>query len=92
MRVATEVPLETIQACVDAMRAGQPVQTHGNPAAASDATVGYRLLLAAAQSAQDNVEINLDGLAGTDLRARLRAAAAQLVREALEMHAAAVLT
>jgi formiminotetrahydrofolate cyclodeaminase len=87
-RVATEIPLETIRVCVDAMRAGQAVANHGNPSASSDAKVGYRMLLAAALSAKDNVDINLGGLTDAELRARLADESAQLVAAASEMHAA----
>jgi len=81
-RVATEVPLETIQVCVAAMRAGRAAAAHGNPSAASDVKVGYRLLMAAAESARDNVDINLGGLADTALQAAIRAEATQLMNEA----------
>lgn len=89
-RVATEVPLETIRVCVDAMRAGQAVATHGNPSASSDAKVGYRMLLAAALSAKDNVDINLGGLTDADVRSRLEGASVQLASEAEAFHAGVV--
>lgn len=81
-RVATEVPLETIQVCVAAMRAGRAAAAHGNPSAASDVKVGYRLLMAAAESAGDNVDINLGGLADEALQAAIRAETTQLMEEA----------
>jgi len=81
-RVATEVPLETIQVCVAAMRAGRAAVAHGNPSAASDVKVGYRLLMAAAESARDNVDINLGGLADTALRTAIEVETAQLMQEA----------
>lgn len=81
-RFATEVPLETIRACVEAMRAGRATAAHGNPNAASDVKVGYRLLLAAAEGASDNVDINLGGLADTALQSRIRDEAAALMTEA----------
>lgn len=81
-RVATEVPLETMQVCVSAMRAGRAAAAHGNPSAASDVKVGYRLLLAAAESARDNVDINLGGLADSTLQSAIRTEAAQLIAEA----------
>jgi len=89
-RVATEIPLETIRVCVDAMRAGQAVAAHGNPSAASDAKVGYRMLLAAALSAKDNVDINLGGLSDVDVRRRLEGASVELAREAEALHAGVV--
>jgi formiminotetrahydrofolate cyclodeaminase len=81
-RVATEVPLETIRACVHAMRAGRAAAAHGNPNAASDVKVGYRLLMAAAEGARDNVHINLDGLTDLTIRDRIRDEATVLMTEA----------
>lgn len=81
-RIATEVPLETIRACVEAMQAGQAAVSHGNPNAASDVKVGYRLLMAAAEGARDNVNINLDGLADAAIRDRIASDAADLMNQA----------
>ncbi len=86
-RVATEVPVETIQACVAAMRAGLAPVAHGNPSAASDGKVGFRLLLAAALSAKDNVDINLGGLTDVALQTRLREESEQLAAQAVALHA-----
>ena len=80
--IATEVPLETIRACVEAMRAGRATAAHGNPNAASDVKVGYRLLMAAAEGARDNVEINLGGLTDAAVQSRIRDAATALMTEA----------
>lgn len=87
-RVATEIPLETIRACVSALREARAVVEHGNPSAASDAKVGVRLLVAAALSAKDNVDINLGGLSDTTLRAALGDEAASLAAEAGSIQAA----
>jgi formiminotetrahydrofolate cyclodeaminase len=89
-RVATEVPLETIRACVAAMRAGLATATHGNPSAASDAKVGFRLLMAAAEGARDNVDINLGGLTDSALQASIREEASRLMAEAVT-HVSSVL-
>lgn len=86
-RVATEVPLETIRVCVAGMRAGLAPVAHGNPSAASDGKVGFRLLLAAALSARDNVDINLGGLSDEALRTRLGDEAARLSADAVALHA-----
>jgi len=88
-RVATEVPLETMRACVAAMRAGLATAIHGNPSAASDAKVGFRLLMAAAEGARDNVDINLGGLTDTTLQATIRDEAARLMADAA-MHVTTV--
>ena len=90
-RVATEVPLETIRACVAAMRAGMATAVHGNPSAASDAKVGFRLLMAAAEGARDNVDINLGGLTDTALQASIREEASRLMAEAVT-HTSSVLS
>lgn len=89
-RVATEIPLETIRVCVQAMRAGEAVVLHGNPSAASDGKVGYRLLHAAALSAKDNVDINLGGITDLPLQASLRDESQQLADQANALHAAVV--
>ena len=81
-QIATEVPLDTIRACVDTMRAGRAVAAHGNQNAASDVKVGYRLLMAAAEGAQDNVNINLGGITDTDVQTRISDAASALMTEA----------
>jgi len=85
-RVATEIPLETIRVCVTAMREGRAAHTYGNPSASSDVKVGFRLLLAAALSAQDNVEINLGGLTDAALQASLREESTRLAAEAEALH------
>jgi glutamate formiminotransferase/formiminotetrahydrofolate cyclodeaminase len=62
LRVATEVPLEVMSACVTALEAGVTVARRGNPSAASDIGVGAELLLAATTGGRYNAEINLGGL------------------------------
>ncbi|NQW02790.1 MAG: cyclodeaminase/cyclohydrolase family protein [Acidobacteria bacterium] len=81
-RVATEVPLETIRACVSAIREGRATATHGNSSAASDVKVGYRLLIAAAEGARDNVDINLSGLTDVALQTVIRDEVTTLMNEA----------
>ena len=85
-RVATEIPLETIRVCVAGMREGRAAHTHGNPSAASDVKVGFRLLYAAALSARDNVEINLGGLTDAALQTSLRDESTRLSSEAETLH------
>jgi formiminotetrahydrofolate cyclodeaminase len=83
LRGATEIPLQTLRACVDALTHGRVVRDYGNPSAASDAGVAMGLLKAAADGAATNVRANLPGLkdeafkAATDAETtRLLAAAA----------------
>ena len=84
---ATEVPLQTLRACVDALAHGQVVVDNGNPSAASDAGVAMGLLKAAAEGAAANVRINLTGLKDEAFKtataaetSRLAAAAGQDLR------------
>jgi formiminotetrahydrofolate cyclodeaminase len=62
LRHATEVPLDTLRACADALAHSGTVVEHGNASAASDAGVAIGLLKAAAEGAAANVRINLTGL------------------------------
>jgi formiminotetrahydrofolate cyclodeaminase len=62
MRAATEVPLETMRACEQALREAPAVVRFGNPNAVTDAAVGARLLLAALEGAGLNVAVNLPGV------------------------------
>jgi formiminotetrahydrofolate cyclodeaminase len=62
LRGATEIPLETLRACADALAHGRAIADYGNQAAASDVGVAIGLLRAAAEGAAANVRINLSGL------------------------------
>jgi formiminotetrahydrofolate cyclodeaminase len=64
------------------MSAGRATAAYGNPNAASDVKVGYRLLMAAAEGARDNVEINLGGLTDPAVQSRIREAATAMMVEA----------
>lgn len=79
LRGATEVPLETLRACVDAAAHGQVVATHGNSSAASDVGVALGLLKAAADGAAANVRINLAGLKDDGYTAATEADTARLL-------------
>jgi formiminotetrahydrofolate cyclodeaminase len=61
-RQATDVPLETMRACRDALRHAAIVARNGNRNATSDIGVAVELLLAGVRGAARNVEINLSGL------------------------------
>ncbi len=61
LRVATEVPLETMRACADVLGLGKTVAEHGNPSAASDIGVGLHLTMTGLSGARLNVEANLSG-------------------------------
>lgn len=62
LRGATEVPLEVMRACAEALAQGVTVARFGNPNARSDVQVGVELLGAALRGAKLNVEINLQSL------------------------------
>jgi len=59
---ATEVPLETLRASVDALAHARVVADYGNRSAESDVGVAIGLLEAAAAGAAANVRTNLGGL------------------------------
>jgi formiminotetrahydrofolate cyclodeaminase len=59
LRVATEVPLETMRACADVLGLGKSVAEHGNPSAASDIGVGLHLAMTGLSGARLNVEANI---------------------------------
>jgi formiminotetrahydrofolate cyclodeaminase len=62
MRRATEVPLETMRLCQQALRGAVTVAAHGNPNAASDTGVGAELLSAALRGGAMNIDINVRSL------------------------------
>jgi methenyltetrahydrofolate cyclohydrolase len=62
LRGATEIPLDTLRACAEALSHAQPIGDYGNPSASSDVGVAIGLLKAAAEGAAANVRINLTGM------------------------------
>jgi len=81
LREATEVPLETMRACQQALRGGTIVGKNGNPNAATDTGVGVELLLAGLRGAGMNIDVNLAGLADAAYAARVREEREELERE-----------
>ena len=81
-RWATEVPLDTMRACQQALRGALTVATNGNRSAASDVGVAIELLLAGLRGARMNVDINLAGLSDAEYVARIRTEAGQLGNDA----------
>lgn len=86
---ATEVPLETLRVCADALEYGPVVARCGNPTAASDVGVGVRLLEAAAGGAEANVRINLNGIRDEALKADAERNATRFLERTLASSAAA---
>ncbi|MEI6244369.1 MAG: cyclodeaminase/cyclohydrolase family protein [Acidobacteriota bacterium] len=81
-RVATEIPLETMQACAALLRLGKVVAEHGNTNAASDVHVAALLARAALAGARSNVDINLPGITNPVIAADLLTRANQYDAEA----------
>jgi glutamate formiminotransferase/formiminotetrahydrofolate cyclodeaminase len=77
-RWATEVPLETMRACQQALRGALTVATNGNRRAVSDVGVAIDLLYAALRGGRMNVEINLAALNDTEYVARIRTEVGEL--------------
>jgi formiminotetrahydrofolate cyclodeaminase len=71
MQHATEVPLETMRCCQQALRGATIVAANGNRNAATDTATGVELLLAGLRSAGLNVDVNIDGLSDTAFASRV---------------------
>ena len=88
-KAATEVPLDTMRACRDALRHAGVVAHNGNPNAASDVGVALELLTAGLKGAALNVEINLGSLGDEAFVERVRWEKGDLERTAVDEAAAA---
>lgn len=82
LRGATEIPLETLRACVAALDDSRAVADYGNQSAASDTGVAIGLLKAAAAGAAANVRINLEGLKDEAYRSATEAETSRLLESA----------
>ncbi len=78
MRRATDVPLDTMRAAVEALEHAGTVARMGNRNAASDAAAGIALLFAALKGAEGNVRINLASLPQDDYHVQTTADADRL--------------
>lgn len=92
MREATEVPLETMRLCQQALRGGVTVAANGSRQADTDTATGIEFLRAALRSAGLNVDVNLGALSDASFTARTAEERRQLAsdgeadaRRALEM-------
>jgi formiminotetrahydrofolate cyclodeaminase len=81
MRKATEVPLQTMRACQQALRGSVIVAGNGNRNAWSDAAVAVELLLAALRGAGMNIDANLGSLSDASFVERARAERQELEEE-----------
>lgn len=86
---ATEVPLDTMRACRDALRHAVIVARNGNRNTTSDVGVAVELLLTGVKGAGLNVDINLGGLTDKEYVERVRWERQDLERTALEESARA---
>ena len=72
MRVATDVPLETVRAAAGLLARARIVADHGNPNAKSDVSVAISLAETAMAGGVLNVEANLGGLGDDAYAAKVR--------------------
>jgi methenyltetrahydrofolate cyclohydrolase len=79
---ATEVPLETMRLCQQALQGAAVVARCGNPNAQSDVGVAIELLRAGLRGARMNIEINLPGLTEFAYVERIRGEVQALVLDA----------
>jgi formiminotetrahydrofolate cyclodeaminase len=82
LRQATDVPLEVMRTCMEAIEQGEVVAQFGTPNASSDVQVAMELLGAGLRGARLNVEINLGSVKDADYAGRVREDVARLTREA----------
>lgn len=84
LRGATEVPLEVMRACAEALQQGAIVARFGNRNARSDVQVGLELLAAGMRGARLNVDINLQSLKDVAYVTAVRDEADTLARLAVQ--------
>ena len=78
MRVATDVPLETVRAAAGLIAQARTVAEHGNPNAKSDVSVAISLATTAMSGGALNVEANLGGLGDETYAAAVKAEVTRL--------------
>ncbi|MGH9257566.1 MAG: cyclodeaminase/cyclohydrolase family protein [Vicinamibacterales bacterium] len=82
MRQATDVPLETMRCCQQALRGAVVVAANGNRNAATDTAAGVELLSAALRSAGLNVDVNLDSVSDSAFASRVAEERSELAEDA----------
>jgi formiminotetrahydrofolate cyclodeaminase len=81
MRGATEVPLDTMRACQQALRGALVIVKNGNTNAATDTGVGIQLLLASLRGAGMNVDVNTGSISDAAYVSRVKAERDELESE-----------
>ena len=84
---ATQVPLRTMEAALDAFPLLEAMAETGNPASVSDAGVGALAARSAVLGAELNVRINAAQLADREMASKLTARAAEMAAEAVKAEA-----
>jgi formiminotetrahydrofolate cyclodeaminase len=82
MQRATEVPLETMRYCQQALRGAAIIAANGNRNAATDTATGVELLLAALHSAGLNVDVNVGSVSDSAYASRIGEERRQLAADA----------
>jgi formiminotetrahydrofolate cyclodeaminase len=82
MRVAIDVPMDTMRACQQALHGAVVVAACGNVNAATDTGTGVLLLLAGLRGAALNVTVNLEDVADSAFKERTGAERDQLASDA----------
>lgn len=81
-KAASRTPLDTVAACLDALRLAEQAVAAGNVNAATDGAVGALLAYAGLQGAVLNVRVNLTSIADAEFIATSQAAVAAALTEA----------
>jgi formiminotetrahydrofolate cyclodeaminase len=84
-RVASEVPLATVEACLQVMKAAEALAGRCNLNASSDLTVASLLAEAAAESAAANVRVNLPALGDDPWVGEVEASLDELLAEMAQL-------
>lgn len=80
LRGATDVPLNVMRCCADALKVAPEVARLGNRSAASDVSVAVELLVAGCRGADLNVRTNLDQIEDEPYRRNAREETERLTR------------
>jgi len=82
MRQATDVPLEAMRCCQQALAGAIVVAANGNRNAATDTAAGVELLLAGLRSAGLNVDVNIGSVSDASFTARVAEERRELAEDA----------